>query len=424
MHAGVRHPATHPAARRLALVRILVYASWLAALRPAEVLHYCLYGPALSRPPGLWAHLIDHLHAAPPVVRILYAAFVPACVLAMLGVRPVLSQAVVVVAGGALLTIPQFFGKVVHHNHLLWFALVLLVSPCADAIAPDAASRPAKPAIAYRLPLLFIILLTGVAYFFPGVWKCVHVGTEWLKPSNQVGILHAKWAELGATPSLRGDRFPVFCSLAAAFVLVFELAFLPLALIGPRTRAALIACGLVFHAGVLAVMKIRLWHLAAGYAALPLRRQRAPNIPRARARLRPVVLVGSVLVVGNVIDGVLERDDWPFGLYPTFAHEAGPTMETAFLIFETPGGESTRTQWDLARHAPPERTSRTYDMLLHPPPGRSREDTARALAGVWRSLDPALAAATYVRVERVTIPTDPDVGLEPVRREVVSRVAR
>src|SRR5262249_50715778 len=87
------------------------------------------------------------------------------------------------------LGIPQLYGKVDHYHHLVWLALLLAASPCADALSLDARGRLTPPrSVRYGFPLRVAWLLIGACYLFPGLAK-LGEWRIWLAPHNLRGLL-------------------------------------------------------------------------------------------------------------------------------------------------------------------------------------------------------------------------------------------
>ncbi len=179
------------------------------------------------------------------------------------------------------LGIPQFYGKVNHYNHLMWFAAILAVSPCGDFLALDAifaarrrANRgitaPPEPSREYALPLRFVMLLVGIIYFFPGCWKLWDGGLEWVFSDNLQKQLYLFWTwSFNSTwlPSFRIDQYPLLCRLGAAGALLFELLFI-FGIFSRRFRQLAAVAGIAFHRMTLAFMRIGFFSLQWSYVAL------------------------------------------------------------------------------------------------------------------------------------------------------------
>jgi hypothetical protein len=419
----------------LAVFRVLVVIAWLSMVRPGLAAHFAMYPRELCFPPFAWQKVIDSIHVSAIQVWIAYAIFVLGAIGTLIGWRTRLSLIVMTLAGGLVLSIPQFFGKVNHDNDLIWFALLLIASPCGDALSMDAKRRGVvrEASVAYALPLVFAIVLLGIAYLFPGIAKARATGAAWGLDGHLRSILHTKWIEFGGwTPWPRIDRWPAACAALSMGTLVFELGFLPLSMFR-RTRPALLLLGLGFHLGTMHFMRIPLWHMAMGYVLLapdgwlgPARRWAAreplnsamsdavsgevfgADDPAKRSRgVMATLVVGGALVAGNIYDGVRVRDDWPLGAYPTFAWRAGdrqPTLRMHATMAD--GSERIVSETFLAGFSTPERARALAIVIRSNDPRRE----ARLLAywNVLTRFDPALAGARSVAFNTAIVSTDPE----------------
>ena len=177
--------------------------------------------------------------------------------------------------------IPQFYGKVDHNHHLLWFAMILAVSPCGDFLALDAAvaawkradrgiTDPLRPSRAYALPLRFVMLLMGVIYFFPGFWKLWQSGFDWFLGQNLPGQLHLFWTwsfDGHWAPAFRIDRHVLVCRISAVATVLFELTFV-FFMFSRKLRGVAAVAGLVFHTATNRFMRISFLSLRICYVAL------------------------------------------------------------------------------------------------------------------------------------------------------------
>lgn len=409
----------------LAAFRIAVVATWLVALDPHNAAAFAHFPQELLFPTGFWHGRLQSLDYPPGLVWALYAAFIPAALAALVGWRTRGALWVMLLAGGTIIALPQFFGKIVHNHHLLWFALLLALSPSGDALSLDARRRRRRGepeptwSRAYAWPLRAATLLIAIAYFFPGYWKLTSVGWDWARAENFIGIMHGKWFETyEGEPTFRIDRYPGLCGVAATATIIFELAFLPLVL-WKRTRLLMIAAGITFHLGVYLVMDIAIGHLAVGYAAMiPWHRWIASSpisssgaMPsdtrRDVRRALPVAVAGLVLIAGNIYDGVHRREDWPLCIYPTFAGRAQSQRATLVVEARMPNGTIRElTEPRLGVYLRPSRARGLAQNVLA---DEQRRDTRLgALWRVWLRADPSLAAATSARFVIRTVSTVPE----------------
>ncbi|MFW9258669.1 DCC1-like thiol-disulfide oxidoreductase family protein [Nostoc sp. CALU 546] len=195
---------------------------------------------------------------------------------AMIGLFTRTSAWLTVILCFYVLGIPQFYGKVDHYHHLLWFAAILAASRCADVLSLDAilmawkrADRgqlePPGLSRAYALPLRFIWLLLGIIYLFPGLYKLFVGGFDWAFSENLKYRLYEKWLELdGWTPAFRLDQYPVLYQLSAFGSIFFELSFIIL-IFFPRTRYVASFSGIAFHSMIYQLMNINFVSLMKVY---------------------------------------------------------------------------------------------------------------------------------------------------------------
>lgn len=336
-------------ALNLAIFRIAMCITWLFMVKPFEALYFIGVPESLSQPAGFWGEFGVELPRSQELVVGSTIVFVIATLLAMVGWRARLMLAIVLVTGGLILTIPQVLGRINHCNHLVFATMLLIASPCDDALSIREAKRvesqhASQVHLAYALPLRFMAILLAIAYFFPGYWKIDRVGSYWLTPTNFIHMLDGKWHELGGwVPFFRVEKFRWLCAVLATGTIVFEVSYWMLLLGGPKCRAIAAFWASTFHIGTHVLMRINFLHMAACQGVLidwhsVLARLRGGATPRPKASgptrfrgsLIATVIVGTLLVVGQVFEGITRRDDWPLGCYPTFARRA--TGEAPVLI--------------------------------------------------------------------------------------------
>lgn len=236
------------------------------------------------------AQQMDTLRVAPPLVEwfflhvsldaewVWWAARVmqAACILALIGLFSRSAAWMAGLLGIYVLGIPELGGKINHGNHLLvWFALLLGASRSGDALSvdvfvrawrnsePSASLRPA-PSATYGRPLRWAWLLIGLIYFFPGLWKFVLGGWDWMFTESLKFKMYAKWQQIQYLPALRIDRIPALYQGLAVGTVIFELFFI-VALFFQRFRRYAVFGGLAFHGGIAYFMRIFFSNLMACY---------------------------------------------------------------------------------------------------------------------------------------------------------------
>ncbi len=247
--------ASHP--MDLAIFRIALFAAVLS-FDAEKVIFYSGFPRELLFPifgSGWLINLVPINEAWAGTAVILLKVF---CWLGLLGIftrfsAPAAALLYVYVGG-----IPQFFGNVNHYHNLLWFMAVLAVSRCGDYLSVDAIRQairqadagdivPPRASRVYGLPLRFIWLLFGVAYFGPGFWKLWRNGTAWIFGDNLMFHMYCKWMDFeNWTPFFRIDHYPILCRMGGAFAIFFETSFIFLIFFA-HLRWIAVAGGLTFH---------------------------------------------------------------------------------------------------------------------------------------------------------------------------------
>jgi len=266
----------HPV--NLAIFRITIFAVMLAVLNETEVLWYSRFPKELFFPPTgtewilSWIP-INALWASRAIV--LYKVF---CWMALIGFFTRFSSLMSVFLGLYVLGIPQFFGKVNHEHFLLWFAMLIGVSRSGDFLSFDAVIRAWKRADkgitagpglskSYSLPLRFVWILIGIAYFFPGFWKVWNGGFYWGLSDNMKYQLYSIWIfQSDWNPLFRIDQYPFLYRLAGVGTILFELSFIVLIFI-PLLRPLAVIGGISFHFMIKLFMRINFWTLQVCYVA-------------------------------------------------------------------------------------------------------------------------------------------------------------
>jgi hypothetical protein len=378
---------------------------------------------------------------SPRIVTVVQVGAVFFALLAVVGVRARLALALLGVCAFYLGAISQLGGNVWHDMHLLWFSALLAASPCDDVLALDARKPISAEGPEYGLPLLFVRLMFGAIYFFPGLHKLLTSGLDWALSDNLRYQLYAKWLEHGNVPAFRVDQVPGLLETAGLCVLLFELSFGFLIQVR-RLRPWLCALGLGFHLSTQLVFSIPFASIWLCYVALLDLRpafaraerwassaallKRGLTLVRTLGRARDpaervsppalVLAVGSVLLAGALIQGARgQMQSYPFACYPTFEYVAGRTLPDLSIEFVAADGSSRELAH--ARNVHGYRTQRQWAEVWNLAGAYGRVEPAR-LRAYYASL-PNRAESPHVRffrVERSVIPEDHGRG---VRRTLI-----
>ncbi len=382
------------------------------------------YPPQTALPRiGPWAHAsIWPVHTVPPAV-IAGAGTVMkwAAVAGAIGLFSRLSAAIVsflfLFDWGRL----QWYGKVDHHHHLLWFAILLAVSPCGDALSVDwliARLRGKNPPVRgrqYGMPLAFAMILMGVIYLFPGLWKICRSGLDWALSDSPKLMMYQEWRAYGNwLPWFRLDQHPWLYHVGALSVILFELSFLFL-LLGRRTRLLAGAMGLSFHMMTYLTLNIEFETLRNCYVVFVdwgrlLRRRAAPAMasPPGWRPLTATAVAGTLLVVGNLWAGATRAmDGWPLACYPPFDGLSETYSRALRMEVTTSSGEHRVIVPDEYRTVFRNRWNNLLQRIIS---SRNQQERRDKLQLVWQVLartDPAMADVRHVRFYTVRSFVDP-----------------
>jgi len=265
----------------LAIFRMAVFWGILYDFHFSSVLSFSRMPSGLRFAPWGMSALLPHLLIDPRWVKIAGALLLIFSATGFVGFFSRTSALACTILGFYLFGIPNFYGKVDHDHHLLWFAAILAVSPCGDFLALDAVLAAWRGAgrgttnlslssRAYALPLRFVMLLMGLIYFFPGFWKLWQSGFDWFLTDNLPRQLHLFWIwsfDGLWLPSFRVDRHLLLCQIAAGATVLFELTFI-LLIFHRKLRVFAALGGLIFHTTTNWLMKISFLSLRVCYVAL------------------------------------------------------------------------------------------------------------------------------------------------------------
>lgn len=256
---------------------------------------------------------------------------------------------------------PQLYGKVVHNHNILWFAIILGLSPCGHVFSLDACLQTKRgddltpyKSVKYALPIRLIWILMGIIYFFPGFWKIWASGLDWAFTENLRYQILSKWAKLESDlkPMIHIENYPILYKGGALFAILFELGFLFI-ILQKKLRKAALFLGLLFHLSIYLTLHIQFLQMVFAYITLiNFDRIFAKGELRSKASKypyqKPVMLAGVLLIGFSILFGAAKIHSWPFTVYPTFDHIESPyykqlefygrnkQQETVLLDTDTP----------------------------------------------------------------------------------------
>jgi len=160
------------AAINLAVFRIVVALLFLTTGEVRGAAAWATLPSSLAVPPRGWGWALALCPANLALARAAWIAVIAGAVLGAVGLFARVAFGALTVAALYLLALPLRSGLPYHYQHLVWFAALCAVSPCADALAVGRCWRrrtqpPPPRSAAYGVPLRVAWLLVGVIFFFP-----------------------------------------------------------------------------------------------------------------------------------------------------------------------------------------------------------------------------------------------------------------
>jgi len=292
----------------------------------------------------------------PENVKFIGLIFKITCFLSLIGLFSRFNMIISVLSAIFLLGIPNLFGKVYHGHHIIWFAIILSASPCANCFSLDALLKKVRNKStqiqnkslmdnSYTIALRSIWLLFGIIYFFSGFWKWWQSGIDWIFSDNLMNIMYLKWTELGPeSPQLQFlEHFPSSLQIAAFGTVLFEMCFIFL-LIFPKYRYIAIASGIMFHISSHFMMGIFFkslvicyiifidWHYVYRRLCHGKHKEKSRESSQIRGEdlsilkifkqnALPICIYIS-LICTTLSFGAMNKHSWPFTSYGLFSHIA------------------------------------------------------------------------------------------------------
>jgi hypothetical protein len=303
----------------------------------------------LVAPPG-WSSI---LKVVPPnliLAKVIVGIYLIASFLALIGYKTRVMGILAVASGIYFLGIPQFYGKINHYHHLLWFAAIAAVAPVDDRWSITSWRNQnllVREPSAYARPFHYLIALLAIIYFFAAWWKLGGGGTNWIWGNGA-------WLHIQEQAQRMGSNIPSFIakndfiqkSLGLGTV-IFELSWGYFA-INQRIRWPWLVLSLFFHLSIFWLMHINFWTLPVFYLVfLPWEKLNVfgSNKPELAANSTSRLLqpIGLGLLWVNSIFGIMHIDSWPFAVYPSFGNPPSTKYSFFYLVY------SSKSQIDTVR---------------------------------------------------------------------------
>jgi len=309
-------------AHSLAIFRIICFGTLLYYPDYDVILRMSELPKDLLVPPPGWRWLLMNLMPNVKVVNWLIPVYQGIVVAALLGLRTRWAAFFTVILGVWLLGIPQFYGKINHYHHLLWFAAIAIFAPVSDIWSFDSWRHkininPHK----HRFYLGLIVLSIFTIYFFAGWWKLLGGGFSWIWGDAARWQIEAQYLRLGKTSTGWYNDYPWFFKLVGLLTILFELSCGWFMLMR-KTRPFILLIGVIFHLSIYLIMDVNFWHLTVFYFVfLPYNKWfNSKQEIRFENWILPKFHWSKFYLILIISFGFLHIDSWPLAVYPSFGN--------------------------------------------------------------------------------------------------------
>ena len=317
----------HSSPQHVALLRITTFITLPIYTILLQSYRFSALPDALIIPPFGWSWFPDAWMPSSLLTGILTGFLVTVSLLAAAGIKYRLMSWSTVALGIIVLGIPQFYGKINHYHHLVLIGAVLASAPAADAWVLNKKINVFHSGVAYGRTVRAVWIIIGLCYFFPGFWKVVIGGGEWIFGRTFEYTLYSQWLHIGQP----GPELPsMIYSILGTSIVLWELTFLPL-LFFTRIRPLIAISGLIFHIVTYLVAGINFWTLAIFYVSFlpdPWIDRKVEYINESRSQRRTTALI----IILMIITGMFHIDSWPVAVYPTFAAPQGHVSSSIRIV--------------------------------------------------------------------------------------------
>jgi len=295
---------------------LLYYPDYDVIVRMSE-----LPNELLIAPPG-WHAILMKFNPNPKVTYWLIIVYLVTAFAALIGFRTRITAFITVIIGIWLLGIPQFYGKINHYHHLLWFATIAIFAPVSEIWSIDSWRKKItfKPHL-HRYYIGLILLSFFTMYFFAGWWKLLGGGFTWIWGDAARWQLEAQFLRLGKSSTDWYNHYPWIMKLLGLMTVIFELTW-GWFVLAKKTRMYILIMGVVFHLSIYLIMDINFWHLPIFYCVfLPYNRWlNSTKETPLKEWILPKYHWSKIYLTLIISFGFFHIDSWPVAVYPSFGN--------------------------------------------------------------------------------------------------------
>ena len=164
----------------LSLFRIITFSAILIYTEYPVIYEMSALPEQFIHSPLGWSGILSILKPNQNSLNYLIPLFKLSLLLSIVGFRLRFFGIISVILGIWILGIPQFYGKINHYHHLLWFAVIAVFAPSNEVLTVEKNNRKVCNSRTHRYFLQLILFSLYVMYFFPVAWKVIGSGFDWL----------------------------------------------------------------------------------------------------------------------------------------------------------------------------------------------------------------------------------------------------
>lgn len=345
----------------LSLFRIISFSALLVYTEYPVIYEMSgLPGQLIHSPIG-WSGILSFLKPDQNSLHYLIPLFKLSLLLSILGFRLRFFGIVSVILGIWILGIPQFYGKINHYHHLLWFAAIAVFAPSNEVWTVQKNKRKIYNSKTHRYFLQLILFSLYVMYFFPGAWKVIGSGFDWLWGEAAKRQIELQCISLNKSLPVFIVENPLVYKFIGLITIIIELTW-GYWMLKKNTRIGMIIVTCIFHLSIYFIMDINFWILPIFLLVfLPFdklfhshKKSETVSANNLLATDTTPSTFWSKWYLGTIIVfGFFHIDTWPFAVYPSFGNPIENYSWQVSLRFEQSGktqnvnlvGDSTLRQW-------------------------------------------------------------------------------
>jgi hypothetical protein len=295
----------------------------------------------LVPPPG-WQWVLAHFSPNTALLTWLIPTYQLAALAALVGFRTRWTALLTLIFGLWILGIPQFYGKINHYHHLLWFAGIAAFAPASQVWSVDSwYKKVAFDPKQHRYYLALILLSMVVIYFFAGWWKVLGGGFMWIWGDAARLQMEAQLLRLSKDLPLWWPTSPVFFKMSGLLTILFELSW-GWWMLSRKSRPWALLAGMAFHITIYIVMDINFWVLPVFYVIfLPFQRWFPEHAVESSGSWVLTKWHWTRLYMALIVlFGFAHLDSWPLAVYPSFGNPPETKVWQVYLDYEE--GQNTQ----------------------------------------------------------------------------------